>query len=66
MRLVEKGRVPRKDKPASPNQRVTKLNPLMDEQNKLGSSSVEQGEAGGEAELPTQTVCGGDVGCKEW
>ena len=55
--LSKKGVSPEKTSRLAPIGGVTKLNPLMDEQNKLDSGSVEQGEAGeGEAELPTQAV----------
>ena len=55
--LSKKGVSPEKTSRLAPIGGVTKLNPLMDEQNKLGSGSAEQGEAGeGEAELPTQAV----------
>ena len=66
--LSKKGVSPEKTSRLAPIGGVTKLNPLMDEQNKLGSGSVEQGEAEeGEAELPTQavSVCGGEM-CGAW
>ena len=44
--LSKKGVSPEKTSRLAPIGGVTKLNPLMDEQNKLGSGSVEQGEAG--------------------
>ena len=55
--LSKKGVSPEKSSRLAPIGGVTKLNPLLDEQNKVVGDSAGQGDAGeGEAELPTQAV----------